>query len=388
MGIFVCAGLLFPASLEAGEDLKDLQSDFRDLTNKEREIRDKLAELAKEKISLSDQIIYIDTSIELTQIEVNKLQYQINEKEGELATLNGDIDTLSSRINRLGESLDYQTEIYKNRATASYKASRVTPLELFLTANSPSELISYTVYLKRFEAQDRNLLEEMKELTSIYKEQKDILQVKKDTVEEVKQEIEANKLNMVGKKYTLQGQKDAKRDLLEITKSDEAIYQRQLEAILAEQQAIENVIARFTTSLFNDGVPEGTEISRGEIVGIQGSTGNSTGDHVHFGVYIRCGEDDKNWCHTDPRPYVESGELGWPLEDFEISQEYGETEFARNSGFYPNHFHNGIDMYGDIGSLVLAPSDGTLIYASDSVGGKGAVVYRNEELMSIMWHIR
>ncbi len=369
----------------ASDDLEDLQEDFQGLIEEEQRLRQKLEEVGQEKVSLENQVEYIDGSIQLTTVEINRLQYQIAEKEKELGALETDIGTLEERINRLGEALDYQTAIFKSRATASYKALRLTPLEIFLTSGTPGELLSYAKYLQRFETQDRYLLWEMRDISKVYNNQKDLLQAKKQQVEDVKEDIELSKGSMVQKKDSLSGQKQAKSDLLEVTKSDEAIYQRQLEAILAEQQAIESAISRFTSSLINNGVPDGSEVKRGDVIAVQGSTGQSTGDHVHFAVYVPCGD---NWCHTNPQSYIDSGRLKWPLASFEISQEYGETEFARTSGFYANNFHNGIDIYGPIGCSVLAPADGVAVYSQDSVGGKGVLVYHDEALMSLMWHIR
>ena len=369
-----------------GDDLSSLQEDFNGLLEKEQELRSKLTNLANQEVSLQSQISYITGSIELTNVEINKIMYQLGAKEKELGRLTTDIDTLGGRIDRLGEALDYQTEIYKSRATASYKASRLTPLEVVLMSNSPEDLSAFAKYLRRFESQDRNLLGEMRALSDIYNQQKDLLQVKKQEVEDVRAEIERNKNSFVSKQNSLAGQKEAKADLLSLTKSDEAIYQEQLEAVLAEQRAIENAISQFTSNLAANGVPDGTEVNKGDVIAVQGSTGNSTGDHVHFAVYVTCGNG--SWCHTNPRPYVESGELSWPLSSFEISQEYGATEFAQSSGMYANGFHNGMDIYGPIGSAVRAPADGVAVYSQDSVGGKGVLVYHNDHLMSLMWHIR
>ena len=48
-------------------------------------------------------------------------------------------------------------------------------------------------------------------------------------------------------------------------------------------------------------VVEGSEIQTGQVLGIMGSTGNSTGNHLHF--EIRIGENSSNKT-TDPFPYL------------------------------------------------------------------------------------
>lgn len=45
-------------------------------------------------------------------------------------------------------------------------------------------------------------------------------------------------------------------------------------------------------------VSQGQHVSEGQILGTQGSTGNSTGDHVHFEIR----KSDKS--KIDPAPYL------------------------------------------------------------------------------------
>ena len=361
-------------------DLIKLEDNYSSLQTQEAELRAKLQETTTQKTTLQSQVSYINNSIQLTQVEIDKLLYELNEKEQDLQMLSTDIETLSTRLERLSVEVDFEIGIFRERASASYKANKRMPLEIFLSAHSPSEVVSIKHYLEKFETEDRNLLGEMQEIASVYKDQKDQLETKKLEVEDLKASIESNKDSQVSKQQTLEGQKSTKNELLAVTKNDEAKYQQELADIQAEQAAIANAIARLTSG----NLPEGTKVKAGYMVGIQGCTGNCTGDHVHFGVYKKCGD---GWCHTNPEPYAESGAVNWPLDSFEVTQEYGATDFAKHSGLYADKFHNGMDLAGPIGSMVTAPMDGTLNYSSDSLGGKGALIY-GDDLMVLMWHIR
>lgn len=44
-------------------------------------------------------------------------------------------------------------------------------------------------------------------------------------------------------------------------------------------------------------VTEGMILSRGEVVGLSGTTGNSTGPHVHYGIKHKTGEDSYVWLN-------------------------------------------------------------------------------------------
>ena len=47
------------------------------------------------------------------------------------------------------------------------------------------------------------------------------------------------------------------------------------------------------------GVRPGQQVQAGEVIGAVGNDGNSTGCHLHFGVYV-------NGQHTDPTPVLVS----------------------------------------------------------------------------------
>ncbi len=97
----------------------------------------------------------------------------------------------------------------------------------------------------------------------------------------------------------------------------------------------------------------GNRVRRGEVVGHLGSTGYSSGPHVHFEVRV-------NNSAVNPSSYVNNGTLVWPVANFQISQGFGYTDYAQ-SGAYGGSMHTGIDLAGPYGQPVYAPADGTVI---------------------------
>ncbi len=374
------------AQASTTSDISDYQKQLSENQARQEELQQKINALQTQERSFQNQIDYMDSQIALTNLKITQALTKIAEREVELEGLAVDIETLIARIGRIEESVQYQNEVYGQRLRARYKSSRVSAFEILFGADSLSDVFARLKYLKMMEQQDRRLISQMNDTQHNYKNQKKLLEETKVQVELVKAELEQEKVNLEARRADLDFQKQAKQLLLANTRGEESEYQRQLAEIQAEQRAIEQALSNFISQLIEGGVPAGEEVHRGDVIGVQGSTGMSTGDHVHFGVYIKCGENA--WCPTNPMSYLNSGDLSWPLSDYTISQGYGRTPFALSSGYYKDNFHNGIDLYSYVNAPVLAAADGTVSYSIDSYGGRGAIVYHSENLMTLYWHLK
>jgi len=383
--LIVVVFLVVPVNFSAfGEDDPDLAQKTQRLLEIQQEqvrIQQELANISSQKKTLKNQISSFDKQISLTRLQVEETETRLDTTTTKLGVLTSEIGDLTTKINDLESSIDDLSVVLVERIKATYKTSNYPLLEAMLTSEDVTQYMGRLKYLQIVQAHDKKLLSQMQTAQASYKTEKTDLEEKKVEVEALKKEIEAEKIKLEAQKAKLESQRADKQRLLEITKNDEARYQKILSEIRAEQSAIRGVISQF----IKGALPVGADIKRGQVLGIQGSTGMSTGDHVHFGVYVKCGD---NWCDTNPQPYLDSGQLSWPLDSHTISQEYGYTDFAQSSGFYANNFHNGLDMYGPSGSPVKAGADGKVSYSVDVYGGKGALVVHNDSLMTIYWHLQ
>jgi septal ring factor EnvC (AmiA/AmiB activator) len=151
----------------------------------------------------------------------------------------------------------------------------------------------------------------------------------------------------------------------------------------AIQAALSAAIRNSNNGVYGSGPGVGQRVKRGDFVAIQGSTGFSTGDHVHYEV--RVGNTAVN-----PKPYLDNGTLRPPMNSYVITQPYGRTSF---SYVYAGGIHTGIDYAGPKGSAVYAPADGVVILngcpSSCSSGyGRAWAMRLDNGLVVLMAHLR
>ncbi len=313
----------------------------------------KVNELQGQANTLSSQVAVLDNQVKLTESRIAANQQQIT-------SLTLDIDTTNKKIDGLQESLNNLSKLLINRIKATYQVGTIEPFQILLSSNDASNFLSRLNYLKIAQQHDRKLILETTAAKNDYSNQKNILEDKKKQIEALKKQQEAYSVQLVQQKAT-------KQELLRITKNDEARYQR----LLAQAQAERAIVLGGGKEIFLRNVNVGDSIA----AIISGTSGCSTGTHLHFSTY-------QGISARDPNDYLSSksfsysyesslydyygtinphGNYPWPLDDpIVINQGYGPHGYASR---YPGGIHDGIDMEG--GSMnVKAVRSGKLYQGS------------------------
>lgn len=319
--------------------LNEIQQQQKKAAEDAKKFRELQAQKEKEATTYEEQIERTEKQIVTVENSLSETQRQISDKKTRIA---GTIEEIKDKEDKLATLKKQQ-----NQAVVTlYEFGNPTTAEMVAGAKSLSE---YADRLANIEGLEYQLIETQEQVAKLKQELED----KKAGLEKEKGELDGLKGQQEAQQRGLESEKERKDYLKEQAEKKAETYEQLAEQAEKKKQEFDRQLAAALAASRKGGGSVVTKgrVSRGQVIGYEGTTGFSTGPHLHWSVI-------KDGNYVNPRGYV-GGRLQWPMTSFSVSQEFGPAGW-KNSVY---SFHNGIDLVGSSGSgtPVMAAADGNII---------------------------
>lgn len=313
----------------AVRDIRDINRDLEEINRGQQQIE-------KQKGDLLAQVTDVELRLHALDKDIAALNDQLAVVNKAKANAEVELFRKQSELGKAEQKLERQKSLLDKRIIGIYKYGEVPYFDILTGSEGFDDFLSRVFYLKRIVSQDKRLLDRVKEVKDEVQQERDAVEARRQEVANSERAINDIKQPLDLKQREFQEERSYKLTLLEQIKTDEAIKERLIAALLAEQQAAANA-----------------------------------GAGVGGGI----------------APNPRTGFI-WPVYGA-INSPYG---YRIHPIFGDTRFHYGIDIDGSEGTPVVAPASGTVIVTewnywvgnSIKIDHGGGIHTRYVHLQSIM----
>lgn len=229
IGILMIAIILLQYNVVLAATKSELNASSEETDQKIEEAKEELENINAEKSETLQQVEELITQISSYQSELDQLNNQISD-------INSQIEDAQDKLDEKQENYDNQQELLEKRLVATYEAGETSFLDVLLSSESLTDLISNYYLISEIAESDMELMDKIKQ------EQEEIEKAKQ-TLETSKQELDSTRAQKQQKTTELQNAKSQKDSYVAQLNEEEKNTQAELEQFEQDKRDIQAQLA-------------------------------------------------------------------------------------------------------------------------------------------------
>ena len=356
LGIMIMILMLqYNVMVYAANEITDLTNQQRDNKQKINETKEQKNQVSQEKNDVQKQVDELNNQIADYESQIGDLNYKIND-------LNTQIQDAQNKINEKQENYNKQQELLEKRLVATYEAGETSFLDVLLSSESLTDLISNYYLISEIAEADMNLMQK------IENEKKEIEDAKV-TLETSKKDLDTSKAEKESKSVQLETAKSEKSKYVSQLSQEEQDLQEEIDQLTRDNQQILNDIRvaqkkyeQQLAELANKKPSNGNTSSSGST----GSSGNSsTGNTGNSSSGSSGSSSNGNTGGSSNSGTSNAGGFIRPVKGGTVTC----------NGYYSSgKFHGAIDYGVSIGTPIYAAADGVVLTTNSLTTSYGTYV--------------
>lgn len=218
------------------QKLKEINSKLDSLGKQSRETEEYISVLNERIDYLKKELSLSQKKIDSSQNEIKNLKQQHEENEKAIQTLQLQIDAMSKEGERLEKEFNASYAEYGERAKALYISGNTSVLELILTSNDISTLLTRLEMIKRVSVSDKELLEQLMTQGDEIRAIKTDMEQKSASLANTQKTLEQNEASLKNSIKTLEIQQSDYKDKQSLYESEKSESDRLLQNLHHQTQ--------------------------------------------------------------------------------------------------------------------------------------------------------